>query len=84
MSFVKSTVDSEGVTNSRLVTRTLFQTGNSYPQKKLLTFNRHTDDFSFSIHYGTNTVITDDQIRYNRNDIIMTYCVVCVTGILVQ
>lgn len=38
--------------NSRLVRRTLFGPMNSYPQKKVITFNKHTDDFEFSVDYA--------------------------------
>lgn len=38
--------------NTRLVKRTLFNAMNSYPQKKVITFNKHTDDFEFSVDYA--------------------------------
>ncbi|KAJ8968762.1 hypothetical protein NQ317_012719 [Molorchus minor] len=35
----------------KLVKRTLFGLMNPYPQKKIITFNKHTEDFSFSVNY---------------------------------
>lgn len=37
---------------SRLVRRTLFGAMNAYPQKKVITFNKHTDDFDFAVDYA--------------------------------
>lgn len=34
------------------VTRTLFGRGNHFPQKKGLTFSKHTSDFEFDVKYG--------------------------------
>ncbi|XP_075158585.1 hypoxia up-regulated Grp170 co-chaperone protein [Haematobia irritans] len=34
------------------VKRVLFGHMNSYPQKKVITFNKHTEDFDFYVHYG--------------------------------
>ena len=34
------------------VRRVLFDRMNPYPSKKVMTFNKHTADFSFSINYG--------------------------------
>ncbi|CAF1101794.1 unnamed protein product [Adineta ricciae] len=36
----------------KMVDRTLFNRNNLYPNRKVMTFNRHTDDFSFDVHYG--------------------------------
>lgn len=38
--------------NLRQVRRTLFGAMNSYPQKKVITFNKHTDDFEFTVQYA--------------------------------
>lgn len=32
--------------------RTLFPAMNPYPQKKVLTFNKHNEDFTFYVNYG--------------------------------
>ena len=47
----------------KTVTRTLFNAGNPFPQKKVLTFNRHTDDFSFNVFYGDTLFLTDAEER---------------------
>ncbi|KFB40653.1 AGAP001827-PA-like protein [Anopheles sinensis] len=45
--------DREGESGSlRQVRRTLFGAMNSYPQKKVITFNKHTDDFQFTVQYA--------------------------------
>lgn len=37
---------------SKLADLTLIPRNNLYPSRKVMTFNRHTDDFSFDVHYG--------------------------------
>ncbi|KAH8416837.1 hypothetical protein KR222_006988 [Zaprionus bogoriensis] len=44
------------------VKRVLFALMNPYPQKKVITFNKHTDDFEFFVNYG-------DLDRYGAEDI---------------
>ncbi|XP_065201452.1 hypoxia up-regulated protein 1 [Planococcus citri] len=44
----KSDVEKE----SKQITRTLFNLMNPYPQKKILTFNKHQNDFEFRVQYG--------------------------------
>lgn len=34
------------------VRRTLFNKMNAYPQKKIITFNKHTEDFEFHVNYA--------------------------------
>lgn len=43
--------DREGE-NKKSVTRTLFGPMNSYPQKKVITFNKHRQNFAFSVNYA--------------------------------
>ncbi|KAF4520111.1 hypothetical protein B566_EDAN010267 [Ephemera danica] len=48
-------LDTEGKEEApayKTVRRTLFGLMNPFPQKKLLTFNRHSDDFSFHVNYA--------------------------------
>ncbi|XP_055613389.1 hypoxia up-regulated protein 1 [Uranotaenia lowii] len=48
---------------TRLVRRTLFGAMNAYPQKKVITFNKHTDDFEFSVDYAElESVLSKDEI----------------------
>ncbi|KAH8343212.1 hypothetical protein KR059_006786 [Drosophila kikkawai] len=44
------------------VKRVLFALMNPYPQKKVITFNKHTDDFEFFVNYA-------DLDRYSQGDI---------------
>lgn len=41
-----------GESGTKQVKRTLFGPMNPYPQKKVITFNKHTDDFSFDVLYS--------------------------------
>ena len=52
VSFDKQNTDAEGKPYTKTVTRTLFSSGNQYPQKKVLTFNRYSSDFKFDVFYG--------------------------------
>jgi hypoxia up-regulated 1 len=38
--------------NKKSVTRTLFGPMNTYPQKKVITFNKHKTDFDFTVNYA--------------------------------
>lgn len=49
--------------STRLVRRMLFGAMNSYPQKKVITFNKHTDDFEFSVDYADlESVLGKDEV----------------------
>ncbi len=48
----------------KIVKRTLFYRGNPYPQKKVLTFNRYSDDFSFQIFYGDLDFLSAEEKGY--------------------
>lgn len=48
----------------KTVKRTLFQRSNPYPTKKVLTFNRHTEDFSFQVLYGDLQFMSEAEKRY--------------------
>jgi hypoxia up-regulated 1 len=41
----------------------LFRRYNVYPNRKVMTFNRHTNDFNFTVHYGDLSYLssTDQQ-----------------------
>ncbi|CAF3283500.1 unnamed protein product [Rotaria socialis] len=47
----------------KLIDRTLFQRNNLYPSRKVMTFNRHTDDFSFDVRYGDLSFLSDTDKR---------------------
>ncbi|NWI18027.1 HYOU1 protein, partial [Crypturellus soui] len=43
--------------------RILFQRMAPYPQRKVITFNRYTDDFEFYVNYGDLSFLTRDDMR---------------------
>lgn len=47
---------------SKTVKRVLFGQMNSYPQKKVITFNKHTTDFDFFVHYGDLNHLPEGEI----------------------
>lgn len=48
----------------KTVKRTLFGLMNPYPQKKIITFNKHTDDFSFVANYADLDYLSAEEVRY--------------------
>lgn len=48
----------------RQVKRVLFAPMSTYPQKKVITFNKHTSDFEFFAHYGDLTHLSPEEISY--------------------
>jgi len=51
--FDREIIDEEtGEKKNKHSKRILFGVGATYPQKKILTFNRYTDDFNFEVNYG--------------------------------
>ena len=48
----------------KTVRRTLFHRNNVVPQKKVMTFNKNTDDFKFAVSYGDVAFLNDMQQRY--------------------
>ncbi|NXJ99623.1 HYOU1 protein, partial [Corythaixoides concolor] len=43
--------------------RILFQRMAPYPQRKVITFNRYTDDFEFYVNYGDLSFLSQDDLR---------------------
>lgn len=37
----------------------MFGKMNSYPQKKIITFNKHTEDFEFHVNYANGDSLSD-------------------------
>ncbi|XP_030834647.1 hypoxia up-regulated protein 1-like [Strongylocentrotus purpuratus] len=61
--FERDLVDDDGREITRSVTRTLFGIANPYPQKKVMTFNRHYDDFAIKVNYGNlERVMSEDDL----------------------
>lgn len=46
------------------IKRTLFGPMNPYPQKKVITFNKHTDDFVFNVNYAELDHIPSNELNY--------------------
>ncbi len=44
--------------DEKFIDRTLFNRNNLYPHRKLMTFNKHIDDFSFDLHYENLTFLS--------------------------
>ena len=63
VSFSRETRTEAGEMLTKTVKRTLFQRGNSYPQKKVLTFNRYSDDFPFQVFYGELEFLSAEELR---------------------
>lgn len=40
----------------------MFPVGNPYPQKKVLTFNKHTEDFTFFVNYGNMSTLPENEV----------------------
>lgn len=46
----------------KIVRRTLFPVMNPYPQKKVLTFNKHNEDFTFYVNYGNMSSLPQSEV----------------------
>ncbi|XP_044750034.1 hypoxia up-regulated protein 1 [Coccinella septempunctata] len=58
-------VNFERETDSHLkqVKRTLFSLMNPYPQKKIITFNKYTDDFTFNVNYAELGYLNTEEVN---------------------
>lgn len=63
MDFEREIEAEDGTKTTKTVKRSLFPTGNTYPQKKVMTFNKHTSDFSFSVNYGLNEHLSKKELK---------------------
>jgi len=50
--FERNVESPEGQMVERSIKRNLYARGSSFPLKKVMTFNKHTSDFDFSVNYG--------------------------------
>lgn len=54
----------------KFIDLTLFARSNLYPNRKVMTFNRHTDNFNFTIHYGDVSFLTEtDKKALGKTDL---------------
>lgn len=56
-------MEEDGIKTLKHNKRILFQRMAPYPQRKVITFNRYTDDFAFDINYGDLSFLSQDDIR---------------------
>ncbi|XP_046749659.1 hypoxia up-regulated protein 1 isoform X2 [Diprion similis] len=63
---------------TKRVRRMLFNRMNAYPQKKIITFNKHTDDFEFSVNYAELDYLPADEMAAVGNTNLST---ISLTGI---
>lgn len=62
--FERQVENDDGSTSTKVVKRSLFAFGNNYPQKKVMTFNKHTADFSFYVNYGDLSHLSKEELRW--------------------
>jgi len=48
---------------SKIIKRVLFGHMQPYPQKKVITFNKHVKDFSFDVSYGDLEFMSASELR---------------------
>lgn len=60
MEFEKQKSDDNSDT-AKVIKRTLFGRMNPYPQKKVMTFNKHFKDFSFNVSYGDLDFLPEEE-----------------------
>ncbi|XP_031638481.1 hypoxia up-regulated protein 1 [Contarinia nasturtii] len=62
---IQVTFEREGNSgNTKLVKRSLFTAFGSYPQKKVITFNKNTEDFEFDVSYAEFDHLPSNEIQY--------------------
>ena len=54
--------DEDGKKVVKFARRTLFSPMNPYPQKKVLTFNKHNEDFTFYVNYGNLSGLAEQEV----------------------
>nr|XP_055064257.1 hypoxia up-regulated protein 1 [Misgurnus anguillicaudatus] len=61
--FSRETEEEDGVKSVKQTKRVLFQRMAPYPQRKVITFNRYTDDFVFYVNYGDLSFLSEDDMK---------------------
>lgn len=56
-------IESNGKKSLKHVRRLLFRRNNLYPQKKVMTFTRHVDDFDFFVNYGDLSFLNEQELK---------------------
>ncbi|KAK0138207.1 Hypoxia up-regulated protein 1 [Merluccius polli] len=60
--FTRETEEEDGAKTLKHNKRILFQRMAPYPQRKVITFNRYTDDFAFEINYGDLAFLGEEDL----------------------
>lgn len=55
--------ETDGQKGIKVVRRTLFGRGNPIPQKKVITFTRHINDFDFDVNYGDLDFLSEGELK---------------------
>ncbi|RUS70581.1 hypothetical protein EGW08_021660 [Elysia chlorotica] len=63
----------ESEEQARTIKRTLFGRMNPFPQRKVMTFNKHNKDFGFNVTYSNLDFLTDEDKRSFGNLLISKY-----------
>lgn len=58
--------------NTKLVKRSLFTPMSSYPQKKVITFNKNTEDFEFNVVHGELDHLPESEVKHIGNTHLLT------------
>ncbi|XP_073685468.1 hypoxia up-regulated protein 1 [Garra rufa] len=61
--FSRETEEEDGLKSMKHNKRILFQRMAPYPQRKVITFNRYTDDFVFYINYGDLSFLSEQDLK---------------------
>jgi len=61
INFDRETEQEDGTIATKHIKRTLFQRGNPYPQRKVITFNRFYKDFKFLVSYGDVSYLNEQE-----------------------
>ena len=64
--FTRESEEEDGSKSLKHNKRILFQRMAPYPQRKVITFNRYTDDFAFYINYGDLSFLGPEDLRYMK------------------
>lgn len=61
--FSREAEEDDGVRTTKHNKRILFQRMAPYPQRKVITFNRYTDDFVFYVNYGDLSFLSEEDMK---------------------
>lgn len=63
MEFERSKVAEDGSEATKVVKRNVFTRNNPYPQKKVMTFNKRSEDFDFNVNYGDLSFLAQSELE---------------------